>query len=321
MNKHILGILVIICVIFVSGCVSPDSDSSVSSSYNVNQDQTPSAQFVELNLDKNPISISLNDTECVINGTTDGDIVTIDCPTLNISNVTVNPVDGFFSYKVKNIPQNGGDVYKNYTAKDAGKNQSIRLKVAKLTITAESKNPQIHDNDRSLEIIRIIAPEEIEKNFKESSKIVTYEELVKKNPYNFAKVRVKYSGEVTKAINNPLPGFSDLKGFKLAIDGDRNNLIHFYYNSNKTVQQGDNLTVWGEISGDMVYGPKEIDEWMKYSGTSLTYGGYNGFSYSPGSVGIISLRGNNPYYSDSYTSLGDYKFQPDAYLWYLEKND
>jgi len=321
MNKYILGIVVIICVVFVSGCVSSDSDSSVSSSYDVTPDQTPSAQYVELNLDKNPLMISLNDTECVINGTTDGYSVTIDCPTLNISNVTVHPVNGSFSYKIKNIPKASGDIYKDYTAKDAGKNQSLKLKVAKLTITAESTNPQIYDNDRFLEIIRVISPEEIEKNFKENSKIVTYDELVKENPYNFAGVPVKYTGEVVNAINNPLPGFKELKGFKLAIDGNRNNVIHFYYNSNKTINKGDNVTVWGKISGDMVYGPKEIAEWMRYSGTSTSYEGYHGYSYSSGGVGIINLRGTNPHYSDSYTSLGNYRFQPDADLWYLEIND
>jgi len=320
MNKYFLGLIIILCVVFVSGCIGEDSDSSSSDTnsddYNSSYDNLT---WVNLTLDEKTINLSPNQTECVISGTTDGENVTINCDSLNVSNVTVNVINGSFSYKVKNIPKTKLNVFENYTAEDAGKKRSFTLNITEGNVTAKSTATGVHDDRQYFTIKRVFSYEDIQKEFKETVKNVSYDEIVKVNPYNFNGVRSKYSGEVLNF--KPVEGRAVYGGFDLAVDGNRNQIIHFFYNGDKQLKKGDNITVWGTISGDKVFGPKDIEEWLVYSGSSMTYGGYRGFGVSSGGIGYYNAMGYDPHYEDSYTSLGNYKFQPDAYAWYIQTDN
>jgi len=320
MNKYFLGIAIILAVIFVSGCISADSNSvSQNSNSNSNNDYSANYEIVELSLDRNPITLSLNETECIVNGTTEAENITINCPDLNISNLTVDVKNGTFYYELKDIPKSKIDIYKNYTSKDAGNKRSLTFDIAKLEIIAESTNSSIHKHISNVDIKRVISSSEIEKDFKSSCKDISFDELVKVNPYNFLGVPAKYSGEIINT--KPLSPYPEPKGFELAVDGDRNKKIYFYYNGTEKFEEGDNITVWCEISGDRIYGPKELSSGLAYSGSSVDYGGYRGYGYSVGGLGGFDLRGVDPYYSDYYTSINGYTFNPDAHVWYFEINN
>ena len=318
MNKYFLGLVIILCVIFVSGCVSEGSDYSSSSDSNSGDYDSnyANSKWVELSLDNKSIILSPNQTEAIISGTTEADNVTINFDALNISNVTVKAKNGSFSYRIKDIPKDTVDIFEKYKAEDAGKKRSLTLNVTEGKVSAKSNESGVHDNGEYFTIKRVFSYDDIEKEFKSSVKNVSYDEIVKVNPYNFHGVRTKYSGEVTSF--KPVTGRMVYGGFDLAVDGDRNQIIYFFYNGDKELKKGDNITVWGTISGDKIYSSTEIEDWLIYSGSSTTYGGYSGFGAYSGGFGFSNMRGYDQSFDDFYTSLGDYKFNPDAYAWYLQ---
>lgn len=112
MNKYLLATIAILSIILVSGCVSSETEAS-------DENYWPSYDFVELTLENSSVSLSLNQSSCIINGTTEVNNVTINCPSLNISNIAVNVTNGSFSYEVENIPETNID-FNNYTAENAG---------------------------------------------------------------------------------------------------------------------------------------------------------------------------------------------------------
>ena len=315
MNKYFLAVAIILSVIFVSGCVSSDS-SSDSNQYN---DYFSDYKFVELSFDRNPIILSSNETEFTVNGTTEAENIIINSEDFNISNLTIDVVNNTFSYNLKNIPKSNINIYENYTYREAAKKLSITKDIGKIEITAKSKNSSINDNKEYLSIKRTLSSAEIESDFKNKCKNVSFEELVKVNPYNFAGVPAKYSGEVINT--KPISPYIKSPNFELAVDGDRNKVIYFYYNGTQKLEEGDNITVWGKLCGDRIYGPKELSSGLIYSGSSVDYGGYRGFGYSQGGLGIYSIKGTDPQYNDFYTSLGNYQFNPDADAWYLQINN
>jgi hypothetical protein len=311
MNKYILGSLIILCVILVSGCVSSESEE-----HNSDQDNIV-FNFTDLYLDEYSVDLLSNQTQVVINGTTEAEYVTINCPSLNISNVRVNVTNGSFKYEIKDIPRTNIKINEKYTAEEAGKKQSIKVNISEVKIVA--KAPKLEDNRVSFSIKRIITPAEIEEEFKNSCKNLSYDELVKVNPYNFKGVRAEYSGEV---INfKPITGYMVFGSFDLAINGNRNQIMHLYYNGNEKIKDGDELKVWCEIGGDKIYSEKELSEGTIYAGSSVDYGSYKGYGYSSGGFGLYELKGENPRYNTFYTSIGDYTFQPFAHAWYVKLNN
>ena len=318
MKKYLLGIAIIMSVIFISGCVSSDlnEDNNIDNN-NYTEFYDSDFKIVKLSLNEDLITLSSNQTQYTINGTSDAEYVTINCPALNISNLKVNVTNGSFSYEIKNIPKFSLDIYEKYEAKDAGKKHSLTQKIADVEISAKSNDSKTHDNKETVTIKRVLTYNEIQEDFKGSIKNVSYDELVKVNPYNFYGVHTKYSGEVISV--NP-QGSNVYGGFNLAVDGNRNQIIYFFYNGDMKLKKGDNITVWGVLTGDKEYSEKDLSSGVIYSGSSFTYGGYSGYGYSYGGYGFYDMKGYNPQYSDFYTSLGDYKFQPDAYAWYIQKN-
>jgi hypothetical protein len=163
------------------------------------------------------------------------------------------------------------------------------------------------------------------KLFKDSCKYINYNEIVKINPYNFQGVHIKYTGIV---LNFEPSTEYTIPTFDLAINGNRNQIIHFYFegneNINDKIKNNENITIWGLIDGDKNYGESDLSEGMTYSGSTVTYGSYDSYGYSMGghygSFGHSIVKGSDPQYNDFYTSLDDYKFQPDAFAWYLKIN-
>ena len=274
MNKYVLGLIVILGVILVFGCSSWGSDFA----------------NVQLSLDENSINLSSYQNECVINGTTNGDYVIIDCEALNISNVTVNVTNASFSYKIENIPKNISDFFDNYTWVDAGEKRSLSLDIAQVNISGGLTNQNLSGDNESFTIKRILTYEEIEKEFKDNITNVSYEELVKENPYYFSGVNTKYSGTVNASTSS---------GFDLAVDGNDSQIIHFSFSGNK-LNNGDNITVWCKIRGDYNYDADELDWGALYYDYDDLDDYYDSLYY---------------YYSVPFE---DYIFQPDAEAWYVQ---
>jgi len=324
-SRYLILTTTILSIIMVSGLISSISEESgvyALSPY------TP----VDLHLNNNFVTLSSSQNSCVISGTTNAEYVIINCDDLNIINLKVNVKNDSFSYEIKDIPI-PSNVLKsieklNYTEKDALKKKDITIDLTKVEVEAKSIKSS-NDKKESFTIKKVMNSSEIEKEFKKACENISFSELIERNPYNFKGFKTKYSGKVMnynhydykdwKYLDDSQKEESAFSKFDLAIDGNPNQIIKLYCrenkpmaNGNNPIENGDTITVWCKIGGDDEYSQTDLDEWMTYSGLDLGgYGSYSGWSFF-----YSSLSGNDPMYGPSYTSLGDYKFNPYADVWY-----
>ena len=310
MAKYLILTISILSIIIVSATVFLDSEEN--SVYAI----VPYT-LVDLNLNNNSVTLSSEENSCVISGTTDAEYVTLNCPDLNIRNLKVNVENGIFSYEIKNIPILANALKNieklNYSEKDALNKKDITVNLTKVEVEAKSQD-SLDDKKEYFTIKKTMSSSQIEEEFKKSCENISFNDLTERNPYNFKGLNTKYSGTV---VNYKHYDYKDYDAsyakyafstLDLAIDGNRNQIIKLYYHGNNPmkngdtpIEDGDKITVWCKIGGDDKYSQLDIEDWMSESGSFFTY---------------TSVDGSDSMYNPFYTSLGDYKFNPYADVWY-----